>query len=351
MSEQWDRRIKDGLDAQSKGQFGDAEAFFQAALEVAHKLPVAESFEISKELLREAGDPKVIELPDSRPVLVAMTLEYLAELHASHQRRTSAEEFFREVLELREKHLGPRHHKVAKTLFDLAGICLADQRMEESEAFHRRALEVARHALDEEDVASILHSLGTVHQLLGQHGVAVEDLRESLELRQRITETNPYDLLATQNLLAESLEESQQDVEAIELYREILRLKETTLGPQHVGLIGSLRRICSLHEKADEYEPARDLQQRILAIQESAFGEEHPSLAVTLRDLARCLTELDDYPQVATCIEKMLAIQERKLGKDHAELREDMEFLQQVYEYLERDEDVRRVADRLARLR
>ncbi len=51
---------------------------------------------------------------------MAATLNNLAELYRAQRRYAQAEPFYRRLLSLQEKTLGPEHPKVAATLYNLA---------------------------------------------------------------------------------------------------------------------------------------------------------------------------------------------------------------------------------------
>jgi tetratricopeptide (TPR) repeat protein len=70
-----------------------------------------------------------------------------------------AEKLYRRVLELREKHLGPRHLEVASTLNNVAGILRQQARYSDADVLLRRALEIAEPSTDVRLTATILNTL------------------------------------------------------------------------------------------------------------------------------------------------------------------------------------------------
>lgn len=331
MTKRWEQLVKDGQSAASRQAYGEAEKFFQAAREEA-------------EILGEEEPAQV------RPVRVSLTLEHLADLHASMGRRASALKLYREVLSLRERHLGADHHKVAKTLFDLAGLCLSERQFEEAEGYYRRSVQVATVALGPRDpeVATIQHHLGTVLMLREKPEEAEEFLQQSLITRRQSEDA--FGLAATLSMLAECEEARGRLAAARSYYDEVLQIKQTRLGPDHVGLIGTLRHLSRVAEELDDAGQAAERERQVLRIQENQLGQDHPSIPATLRTLARYEVMLEQWPEAAAHYQQLVDVPETLPDPSGAQRVEDAEYLLELYEYLKDHERAATLRKRVARL-
>ena len=73
-------------------------------------------------------------------VILAATLNNLADRYKQDGRYADAEPLYKRVLAINEKALGPHHPSVALALNDLAELYLAQGRYANAEPFYKRAL-------------------------------------------------------------------------------------------------------------------------------------------------------------------------------------------------------------------
>jgi tetratricopeptide (TPR) repeat protein len=139
-------------------------------------------------------------------------------------RYSEATEIAEEVLQLREKALGPDHPDVAISLNNLAAIYEAQGKHGEAEALYKRSLEIREKALgpDHPYVATSLNNLAELYRVQGKYS------------------------------------------EAEPLYKRSLEIWEKALGPDHPNVATSLNNLVLLYEAQGKYAEAEPFYKRLL---------------------------------------------------------------------------------------
>jgi tetratricopeptide (TPR) repeat protein len=141
-------------------------------------------------------------------------------------RYSEATEIAEEVLQLREKALGPDHPDVAISLNNLAAIYEAQGKHGEAEALYKRSLEIREKALgpDHPYVATSLNNLAELYRVQGKYS------------------------------------------EAETLYKRSLEIWEKALGPDHPNVATCLNNLVLLYEAQGKYSEAEPFYKRLLEI-------------------------------------------------------------------------------------
>jgi len=310
MSTPWEEQIEEGQAALRQRRHADAEAHFQAALDLARA-------------------------SDQRAFLEPTTLEHLAEVSAARGRRDAAEQHYREVLRLRRAHLGDEHQDVARTLFDLAGIEMAKQDFAAAERCFREAerVAVAVHGEAAPDVATVRHALGTLFVLRKDFAQAIPLLEQALPVREADPSLRRFEAMTTRILLAECYEAVGRLAEAAAESRAVHHQKVELLGAGHRGLMGTLENLSRVEEALDHPAAALAAEEELLAIREAAMGG-HPLTLQSLKDVARLAVTGEDYARAAECYRRLVTLDEKVLGPRHPGLVEDLEYLVELLDYL-----------------
>ncbi|UCD76441.1 MAG: tetratricopeptide repeat protein, partial [Phycisphaerales bacterium] len=118
---------------------------------------------------------------------VAHVLYNLGQVLGSQGKHAEAEEKFREALAINRAVYGNEHHLVAKFLYALSTEIVDPDRRHEAEGYCRQALALQRELLgDHREVRTTLDTLSAMRQQAGDHDEAVELLRESLAIAERL---------------------------------------------------------------------------------------------------------------------------------------------------------------------
>jgi tetratricopeptide (TPR) repeat protein len=119
-------------------------------------------------------------------------------------RYSEATEIAQEVLQLREKALGPDHPDVAISLNNLAAIYEAQGKYAEAEPLYKRSLEIRKKALgpDHPYVATSLNNLAELYRVQGKYAVAEHLYKRSLEIWEKaLGPDHPYVATSLNNLV------------------------------------------------------------------------------------------------------------------------------------------------------
>lgn len=193
----WEECNEAGLGAFQSGNYTAAEGHFRKAVNEAQRsdtdaILLAKSLNNLAETCRVQGKYAEAEqfyrqsvaikervLGEHHPD-VATGLSNLAGVHYARGDLAGAAVLFKRALAILEGALGPAHPDVAKILANLAGVYHMQQRSTEAEALYRLALEIRERALGtgHPDVVRTLVNLATVCQALGK-----QDEAETLQKR------------------------------------------------------------------------------------------------------------------------------------------------------------------------
>jgi CHAT domain-containing protein/Tfp pilus assembly protein PilF len=228
--------------------------------------------------------------------------------------------FAKQVLETRERLLGPDHPRTATSLNNFA---LYKSRLKGSDAevepLYLRVLKIRETVLepDHPHLAIILNNLAGLYKSLGNYAAAEPLYERALKIKEDALGTEHADTALTLNNLA-ALYKLQGNYAAAEtLYERALRIKEKTLGPEHSGTAITLNDLAALYEEQGNFVAAEPLQKRALKIQEKTLRPGHPDTATTLNNLAAIYLSQGNYAAAEPLCERALKAQESEFGVDH----------------------------------
>jgi tetratricopeptide (TPR) repeat protein len=183
-------------------------------------------------------------------LLVATSLNNLAELYRSQGRYTEAEPLYVQALEMTKQLLGESHPDVANSLNNLAALYNSQGRYTEAEPLYVQALEMTKQLLGEShpDVASSLNNLAALYCSQGRY------------------------------------------TEAELLYIQALEMTKQLLGESHPDVASSLNNLAFLYNSQGRYTEAEPLYVQALEIAENRLGENHPN-TITIRGNLQILRE------------------------------------------------------------
>jgi len=115
---------------------------------------------------------------------VAISLNNLAALYEAQGKYAEAEPLYKRLLEIREKALGPDHPNVAISLNNLAELYRVQCKYAEAEPLYKRSLEIWEKALgpDHPNVATSLNNLVLLYQAQGKYAEAEPLYKRLLEI-------------------------------------------------------------------------------------------------------------------------------------------------------------------------
>lgn len=273
-----------GYHLYKRARYGQAEMFYQRALEICEQVYGSE----------HAG--------------IAQTLNNLALLYYMLGRFVDAERLFLRSQAVREHAGKPEYSEIADTLNFLGSLYRLQGRSEEADAAYQRALVLYR---GESNPENLLPGHLLYARLLNPEHLAICLV--------------PYKW-------GGKLPCSQQLYKEWEVYTQYLvALYEQTMGAEHPMLADILLFLALVYAEQCYYAKAEQLYTRVLTIKEQASGPEHPVLADILSLLALIYAEQGYYAKAEQLYTRALTIKERALGFEHHEVADALNNLGKLY--------------------
>lgn len=280
----------------------------------------------AEEALREALDIRRASLGADHPE-TAHTMTALGLALRNAGELSEAEGLALEAVEILRRADGPDVRPIlAFALHNLAFVHRARERLEESEALYREALELRRelHDASHPDLLTTLGNLAVVLERRGRYREAEALLREGLDARRaRLGEAHPNTLTSLNNL-AYMLWRNGRYARAEELFREAIPIARTVYGSEHTTTAIMINNLGVAVRRSGDAEAAEALHREALAINRTLLGEEHPRIAGDLDNLGRALLAGGDPTGAAALHRQALEMRTRLLGDDHPDLGESL---------------------------
>jgi eukaryotic-like serine/threonine-protein kinase len=266
-------------------------------------------------------------------LIVAASLNNLAELHFYQGHFAEAEPLFVRALAIVEHALGPDDAEVANSLNNLAVLYGATGKEAEAGRLLTRALAIREKALDPDDpeLARSLSNLAVYYRLHGQYSQAESLHTRALAIREKALGPDNVDVANTLLNLSQLGALQDRHAQAQPLAERALRIYEKALGPDHPLVATTLNSLGQLLQRQGAYPQAEPLFTRALAIVERASGPDHPDVAASLINLASLYRAQGAYARAEPLFTRTLAIRENALGPDHLDVAADLNSLADFY--------------------
>jgi CHAT domain-containing protein/Tfp pilus assembly protein PilF len=246
-----------------------------------------------------------------------------------------AEQLYRRALAIREKALGSEHIDVSGTLTNLGILYFDKGEYNKAEPLYLRALSIREKALgsEHEDVADSLNNLANLHSIKGDYAKAEPLHQRALTIREIVLGSDHPNVANSLNNLA-LLHRNKGDLTKAEpLYLRALTIFEKALGPGHPYITYPLNNLALLYHDKRDYEKAEPLYLRTLTIQEKALGPEHPMTASSFHNLANLYRDKGDYAKAEPMYLRALAMREKSLGPEHPDVAVSLNQLAILYHF------------------
>jgi tetratricopeptide (TPR) repeat protein/CHAT domain-containing protein len=245
---------------------------------------------------------------------VAFTLGGLAQVAQEKGDYATAEQLFRESGDILRRRLGDSHPEVATNLNNLASLLNETGDYVAAEAGYRKAIEIMKAVGNEVATATTLNNLALLlwrgkNDLFG----AIQLLRESLEIRQRVLgDRHPDVAQALNNLGAISGWLAPEEAES--LLQEALSIKRARFGEDHPEVAETLNNLAYHHQGRAEYAKAQTLFEQALEIRRKSGGDD-PDTAMTLTSLGAVLALRGDTQRALAAMEESQKLHDRLIAK------------------------------------
>ena len=292
-----------GLEAETARQVSD---FLVGLFEVSDPSE-ARGNEITAREILDAGAERIRSALGDQPTVQGRLMSTMGRVYRGLGLYAESEALLTNVLEIRERELGPFHPDVALALTELAIGEQAAGRLAEAREHLERALAIYETESHPAGTARVL-SLLSHPDFERDYAKADADLTRALELAEplpvgplaELDGVHSKSLLADIHLNLATALSNRIRVEAVEFggqgdwhvrsepsYRTALALQEELYGPDDPRLVETLLRLARLYLRQDEdMSRAGPLFRRALTIRERTLRPDHPVLASTLFEVA-----------------------------------------------------------------
>jgi tetratricopeptide (TPR) repeat protein/class 3 adenylate cyclase len=308
--------------------------------------PGRAGFEKAKLELEDAlKQAQQLEIDDSDR---ATALTNMASLYYDSGRDAEAIPLYRQVLEIRERTLGPEHPEISVSLNNLASVYATMGEYEEAESLYLRSLAIREQALgpDHPRVGNALHNLASLYHRQGRLREAEHLYDRALKIREHelAFEVDPKTAQLTDR--ATRYELSGQYNKAQKYYEEALGTEQGISGSDHPRTASVTRSLAVVRGLQGDSEEAESLFQRAVSLFSTSLGANHPEVGRTLGDLGELHRKNGHLVEAEQYHESSLEVYERSLGVDHPEVAGALSYLVTIFELQGRQQEATEARER-----
>lgn len=211
-----------------------------------------------------------------------------------HARGVSAA---REGFAIAEGAFDGKHPLVAECSSMLGLVLMAQGHYDEAEASFKRALEMFRELIGEEneEVSMCLNNLGALYGETEDAVLSERYYRDALAMNQRLLGNDNLRVARSMHNLGFHLNGMGDYLGAEKLLRDALDIRRRLLGPDHPDVALTAHILGQVHRARHEYDVAEALFREALAIRRARLGPSHSLVAWNLYDLAGLKMVSEEY--------------------------------------------------------
>ncbi|PVF91412.1 TPR-like protein [Serendipita vermifera] len=230
-----------------------------------------------------------------------------------------AEKIEREVLELCQKALGPRHPDTIHAMGELAYTLGHCGQLEKAEKIQQEVLVLQREILGPQhpDTIRAMNNLAYTLGHRGKREEAEKMKREVLDLWKEVLGPRHPDTIRAMNNLAYILYHRGRLEEAEDIHREVLELWKEALGPRHPKTISSMNNLAHILGHRGQLEEAKKMKQEVLELRRKILGPRHPDTIRAMNNLAYTLSHCGQLEEAEKIQREVLKLWKEVLGPRH----------------------------------
>ena len=189
---------------------------------------------------------------------------------------------------------------------------------ERGERAYARALAAAERQIRHREgvTATILHNIGGLHHARGRFDLAEEPARRAWEMRRTLLGDEDAATLADAVAYAAVLDGLKRYAESRPIYERALASYERRFGPEHYETAATLHNLALVEQAEGHHERALELARRSFEIKRKLLGAGHPDTALSAMNLGSMLRNKNPGEARALLGDALLAF-ERALAPDH----------------------------------
>jgi serine/threonine-protein kinase len=192
----------------------------------------------------------------------------------------------------------------------------------------RGSMEVSQTLNKEPEIqASLFSTLGRVYESLGVFNRAEQLLKQSLDLRRKVSGDNSIETATGLYDLASVLDQNGQNAEAEKMAKKALALRQSLTGPRSRETAQALNELGLIELYKGDPRQAEALFEQAIAILDKLPGQTSEDMVWVLANDTHLLQENGDFAAAEIKARRMLAIAKSDLGEDHPETAQAMTIL------------------------
>jgi tetratricopeptide (TPR) repeat protein len=208
------------------------------------------------------------------------------------------------------------------------------------EALDRAATAVGARFKDRPQLeASIRQAVGDAYREIGQYEKAIDQLRQSADIRRLHSGPDHLDTLTALNNLATTLRIAGKTTEAIALFEKVREATERTVGPEHPDTLAALNNLAVTYRVAEKWNEAIALYERVRDVSVKNEGAEHPATLVVLNNLAMAYWAAGNKKKAIDLLEQVRDGNVKALGADDPDTLTTVNNLAGIYAAVGRRSD------------
>jgi len=282
-----------------------------------------------------------------------------------------AKEYMLGALVILKEQMGAYHEDVAVIYTNLANLYFEQNLLEESESYHRQALDIRRHILGDNDpaVAQSLYNLAVLYDETEKFEQAKPYYEQALKIWYgHFGPNHPY-VANTLNNLANVYSSLGDTDAAVEMHKHSLKIRREIYGNVHAETARSLINLGKLYVKMSRYEDATPVYVEAIKVAEQLFGPSHPQVAMLLYSLANVYhiqARMDNekggtqkaslnsqsrsqelYAKAAPLYERALRIMDSTIGRNHPAVMAMMNEMSMLYKSVGNEAQMSKILARI----
>ncbi len=191
----------------------------------------------------------------------------------------------------------------------------------------RTALDAAANRVDQgslrnepETEAAVRSTIGSTYCALGLYEPAEAQLRNALEIRERLFGKEEVEVARALEDLAWLMVQKRDFATAESLLRRALLIRERMLGEDHPDVAATLASVAWTLQWQGDFRTAESLLRQALTSLRRHLGNDHVNVARSLNYLGTVLLNRDEYDEAERLFREALAIRRRLLGDEHPDV-------------------------------
>jgi len=170
---------------------------------------------------------------------------------------------------------------------------------------------------EHETVATLYHNIGGLEHARGRYQQAEHPSRRAWEIRRALLGDENLSVQADAVAWAAVLDGLERYKESRPIYEKAIAIYERDLGADHYEVAATLHNLSVVELSEGNPERAMELCRRSLQIKKDLLGMEHPDSALTAMNLGAILLELGEKEEAAPLCAAALVTMKASLAPDH----------------------------------